>query len=247
VNDEIMRELAQIQHYAAGLQGLLATAQAQAPSSSEGADRTGTIRVFLGPDGLPTSFRVEPGWNRKVSAEHVGGAVVEAFQAAMGERLAAWTTTLDDQGWQAQADQLRLDLDGSGPVSMPAGISPAFRSPADPMAARSIDHVAEEMIKAFDDVAGLTPPAPTGATGANRSGKLALTLSKAGLVSCIADVEWVSTQTSATLMNALGEALAAARTALESTPGQPGPSGNLDRLLADALALLSDPQRVLNS
>lgn len=58
-----MRELTQIQQYAAGLQGLLATAQAEAPRSSEGADRTGTVRVFLGPDGLPNSFRIESGWN----------------------------------------------------------------------------------------------------------------------------------------------------------------------------------------
>lgn len=85
---DLMRELAQIQQYAAGLQGLLATAQTEAPRRSEGTDRTGTIRVFLGPDGLPSSFRIESGWNRKVVAENFGGAVLEAFQKAMGERLA---------------------------------------------------------------------------------------------------------------------------------------------------------------
>jgi hypothetical protein len=97
-----MRELVQIQQYAAGLRGLLATAQADAPRISEGVDRTGTIRAVLGPDGLPDSFRIESGWNRKITAETFGGAVLEAFQAAMGERLAVWTRTLEKQGWQVR-------------------------------------------------------------------------------------------------------------------------------------------------
>lgn len=70
MTDELMRELVQIQQYAAGLRGLLATAQAEAPRTSEGADRTGTIRAVLGPDGLPDSFRIESGWNRKITAEN---------------------------------------------------------------------------------------------------------------------------------------------------------------------------------
>jgi hypothetical protein len=244
-----MRELAQIQHYAAGLRSLLATAQEQAPRSSEGTDRTGAIRAFLGPDGLPDSFRIEPRWHRKISAENFGGSVVEACQAAMGERLNTWARTLEDKGWQAQADQLRLDLDGPGSASMPGGIPAAFRSPSAATTSRPIDQVAEDMIKALDDVAGLTPPPPhaMGAAGSNRSGKLVLTLSKAGLVSCVADAEWVTTQTAATLMNALGEALTAARADLTSTACQAEPSGALDSLLADALALLSDPQRVVDS
>jgi hypothetical protein len=121
-----MRELAQIQQYAAGLQGLLATAQTEAPRSSEGTDRTGTVRVVLGSDGLPSSFRVESGWNRKIAAENFGGAVLEAFQVAMGERLAVWTRTLEEQGWQAQTDQLRLDLEGRPAASTPGEIPPAF-------------------------------------------------------------------------------------------------------------------------
>lgn len=106
------------------------------------------------------------------------------------------------------------------------------------------------MIKAFDHVGNFAaPPAQaTGGTGANRSGKLALTLSKAGLVSCTADPEWVSGQTAATLMNALGEALDAARADLaNSTAGAAAPSGSLDRLFAEALALLRDPRRVVDS
>lgn len=58
MTDELIGQLARIQQYAAGLHGLLADAQEQAPESSEGTDRSGTVRAFLGPDGLPRSFRV---------------------------------------------------------------------------------------------------------------------------------------------------------------------------------------------
>lgn len=246
MTDDLMRELTQIQQYATGLQGLLATAQAEAPRSSEGTDRTGTVRVFLDSDGLPSSFRVEFGWNRKIAAEHFGGAVLEAFQAAMGERLAVWTRTLEEQGWQAQADQLRLDLEEA---STPGDIPPAFRQPTEVVNPRPIDQVAEDMIKAFDQVGSFAAPSPqaTTGTGSSRSGKLVLTLSKGGLVSCTADSEWVSAQTAATLMNALGEALSAARTDLENSTPRPAPSGSLDRLVAEALALLGDPHRVVDS
>lgn len=245
MTDELMRELAQIQQYAISLQGLLATAQAQAPRSSEGADRTGTVRVFLDHDGLPDSFRIESGWHRKISAEGFSGAVLEAFQVAMGERLAVWTRTLEGQGWQSQDDHLRVDLDEQPPRELP----PTFRCPVDEVSPRPIDLVAEDMIRAFDQVGRFAAPSPqaAGGTGANRSGKLVLTLSKAGLVSCTAAPEWVSGQTAATLMNALGEALTSARADLQNSTDQPAPSGSLEALFAEALALVRDPQRVVDS
>ncbi|MDQ4011780.1 MAG: hypothetical protein M3228_14070 [Actinomycetota bacterium] len=249
MTDDLMRELIQLQQYAAGLQGLLATAQAEAPRSSEGTDRTGTIRASLGPDGLPNSFRIEPGWHRKITAENFGGAVLEAFQAAMGKRLAIWTTTLEQQGWQAQAARLRIDLDQQPSVSGQAEMSPAFGHPVEDVTPRPIDQVAEDMIKAFDHVGDFAAPPPQVARGAgsSRSDKLVLTLSTAGLVSCTADPKWVSAQTAASLMNALGEALTAARADLENSAGRPAPSRSLDRLFTEALALLRDPRRVVDS
>lgn len=248
MTDDLMRELVQLQQYAAGLQGLLATAQADAPRSSEGTDRTGTIRAFLGPDGQPNSFRIEPGWNRKIPAENFGGAVLEAFQAAIGERLAIWTRTLEQQGWQAQADRLRVDLDKQPSASGQAEIS-AFGHFVEDVTPRPVDQIAEDMIKAFDQVGHIAaaPPQVARGAGSSRSDKLVLTLSAAGLVSCTADPEWVSTQTAASLMNALGEALTAARADLEDSTGRLTPSQSLDRLFTEALALLRDPRHVVDS
>jgi hypothetical protein len=114
---------------------------------------------------------------------------------------------------------------------------------------RPIDQVAEDMINAFDQVGSFVAPSPqaTRGIGSSRSGKLVLTLSQGGLVSCTADSEWVSAQTAATLMNALGEALSAARTDLENRTPRPAPSESVDRLVAEALALLRDPRRIVDS
>lgn len=126
--DELLRELSQIQQYAAGLQSLLSSAQTQAPPSSEGADRSGTIRVRLDADGQPDSFRVEPGWHRKLAAPAFGNAVIEAFQAAIGMRLAVWTNTLQERGWQAEVDRLQVSSRDKQPPALPAAqLPPAFR------------------------------------------------------------------------------------------------------------------------
>jgi hypothetical protein len=48
-------------------------------------------------------------------------------------------------------------------------------------------------------------------------------------------------------MNALGEALTAARADLEDSTGRLTPSQSLDRLFTEALALLRDPRHVVDS
>jgi hypothetical protein len=141
---------------------------------------------------------------------------------------------------------------------MPGEIPPAFQRPTKEVNPRPIDQVAEDIINAFDQVgsfatfdqvSSFAAPSPQAARGAgsSRSGKLVLTLSQGGLVSCTADSEWVSAQTATTLMNALGEALSAARTDLEDSIPRPAPAGSLDRLVAEALALLRDPRRIVDS
>ena len=253
---DFIQELARIQRYAAGLLGLLNQAQAQAPRAAEGADSSGAVRVQLGPGGFPESVRVESGWERRLRPEAFGAAVGEAFQAAMGERLAAWTTTLQDAGWQRDFDRLRHGATGgstSGGVNGGNGVPPALRRPAAPLRPRSMDQLAEDMIKAFDNIDQFTaPPAERApATGAATGGKLTVTLSRTGGMTCTAEPRWVAEQSAAKLMNAVGEALAAAkaelaRTASSAQAAAPG-AARLDGLLAEAMAYLSDPRRLADS
>lgn len=227
MTDDLLRSLARIKSYSAGLKNVIDAAQASAPARGRGTDRTGVISAIIGVDGLPRSFRVHQGWPGRLPPESLGKAVVEAYQAAMHDRLVTWSKTLEKQGWQEEADDLHANPP-SDPVEEP---QPA----ANP---RSVDAVAEDMIRALDqvkDIAATKQPTATG-TGSDSSGKLTLTLSATGLVSCTVDAKWASTRTTTMLMRALGDALAAARADLTRLHKQPSP--DLGGLFSEALALL---------
>ncbi|HET9138526.1 hypothetical protein [Actinophytocola sp.] len=238
MNEDIVAELNRFQHRVARLQNLITDAEDQAPDTAEGSDESGTVHVVLGPDGLPASFRVDTDFDRELKPEEFGDAVLRAFQAAMGARLAGWSQTLRADGWPDRLGELRSDPADPAP--------PVFRPPPAPARQRGLGELTEDMIKAFDNVDRLAArPAPVLATGS--SGRLELTLSQQGLVSCVADPGWVSDQTAARLMNALAEALAEAKAELTEWAEEPAPARPLDRLLGEALALLTDPRRLAGS
>ncbi|WP_143219241.1 hypothetical protein [Actinokineospora bangkokensis] len=238
--DDLMAQFAQMQKYTAALHGLMTAAQEHAPRHAEGTDGSGLVRVELGPDGLPVSIRVAAEWTRRITAEGFAGAVVEAAQAAMSERMREWTQALAQDGWRDRADRMR------GPSAATGGQVPAaFRKPAPQVDPRPIGDVAEDMFKAFDRVgSAASAPAATGASGSDESGKLTITLSPTGMTGCTADPRWVAEQSAARLMNALDGALRSAKAALAGAAAAPTQDSGLDGLLAEAMALLNDPRKL---
>lgn len=245
MNDELMAQFAQLQRYTAALHQLITTAREQSPRRSDGTDATGAVRVELGPDGLPTTFRVDGRWDRMLAPGEFGAAVVRACQAATGERLTQWSASLQSSGWQHEADGLRGGPD-TQPATPMAQVPPAFRRPLPDVTPRPLDQITEDMLAAFDDPARFAPAATAAGTGAAAGGKLVITLSPTGLTSCTADGGWVAGQSAARLMNALSEALAAAKADLDrrTPPALGRPSEGMDRLLAEAMTLLTDPRRL---
>ncbi|MET0235422.1 MAG: hypothetical protein ABW224_12330 [Kibdelosporangium sp.] len=238
MTDDLIRELRQLQQYASGLQGLIADAEANAPARAEGTDSSGAVHVVLGPNGVPKSYRVDQGWERKLRPEAFGDAVLGAFEQAMQDRMKAWTTTLQKDNWQSKVDN--LENQPQVPVM--------FQGPKFTGTPRPLDDLAEDMMKAFDDVQQAPDlPKPAYAVGTAGGGKLTLTLSKSGVVSCVADPRWVSAQTATRLTNALSEALAAAKQELEKMSVAQEPANPLDRLIGETFALLNDPQRLAES
>jgi hypothetical protein len=234
-----MAQFGQMQNYAAALHDLINTAQAQAPQRSEGADRTGTVHVTLGPDGLPASFRVESNWTRKVKPEAFGDTVFEAFQAAIGDRLSVWGDTLADDGWQQRIDRLK---GGPASASGQGRIPLAFRSPVQDVTPRPLDEVTEDVLKAFGNVDSFAAQ-PGGAMGTDRSEHVTINLSSTGMTSCTVDARWVSTQSAAQVMNALSEALSGAKEDLSGKSEKPEQTSGLDGLIAEAMALLKDTSK----
>lgn len=246
MDDDLLAQLGQFQRYTAGLQALLAEAQAVAPQRSEGADNSGAIHVQLGPDGIPTSFRVAHDWAQRLEPTAFGPAVVEACQSAIGRRLEEWTQSLDEDDWQDRVEQLKGEPRDTAPTAQAAGrIPPALRRAVDEAEPQRLDILAEEMITAFDTVESVVPQPAEPASGS--AGKLTITLSSTGLTSCTAEPRWVSDQSAAGLMNALSMALNQARTNLDDEVSEEEPATGLDRLLAQALSLLNNPDRLYDS
>ncbi|WP_146241194.1 hypothetical protein [Actinokineospora spheciospongiae] len=172
-----------------------------------------------------------------MEAEAFGSAVLEAFQAATGERLAEWTRTQQALGLQAEVDNLR-----TVPTPVSGEIPLAFRRSAGQPPPRPLGDLAEDLISAFDEVGRAPAPKPATGTGSAAGGKVTLTLSPSALVSCTADPAWVSRQTATMLTNALLEALAAARASLREAA--PAPESPLNDLLSEVFAILGDPGRL---
>jgi hypothetical protein len=248
VNEDLMTQFAQIQRYASGLQRLLADAQAMAPSQSEGTDRSGAVTVRLGADGIPRSFRIAPDWHRRLAPEEFGPAVVGACQAAIGDRLSSWTDSLTKGGWQDRVEQLKDGPADPAPSrDNSARIPPAFRNAVNTARPRPAIDLAEEVIRSLDKVETFTPPAAPLASGTAARGKLTVTLSSTGLTSCTVDASWVTGQTATILMNELGTAIRAATEMLQKEMPEAEPAAGIDRLLAESLALLNNPETLAQS
>lgn len=239
--NDLMSQLAQIQRYATGMGRLIADAQEAAPSRAEGADRSGTVQVELGRDGVPVSFRVAQDWDAKLAPEAFCPAVMEAFQAAMAARLEAWSETLRSDSWTDRLEELKRPAETSN--GQAPTIPAAFRKPA---TSRSASALTNDMLRMLENPASTAPRASGGGLGEGSStgDRLTITLSDSGMVSCTAESRWVADQTAARLMTALGEALRAAKSALANAPKNAEPSSEVDRLIADALGVLGDPSRL---
>lgn len=251
--EEVSRSLRRLTNYAAGLQDLFSELQQAAPHSSQGTDRSGAVQAVLDQDGLPESIRVQADWDKRLQPGAFAGAVSEACQAAMRERGLAWSRLLEESGWQQRAGRLK-----SGPASAaapaPGAIPPAFRRADADGRRRSAQRMAEEVIELLDAAAEQAARPrqqnPRG-RGSITAGGLTLTLSNGGRVSCQADPQWVGDMPAGQLNEALRTALAKARQALRESGSSAAAANSQaqdlisrqERLMADLLTALDDPQR----
>lgn len=238
---DVQKDLERLGAQAAGLQELLMDAQDSRPERAEAADRTGALRVTLGPDGLPRSFLVSADWRHRLGSGSFGAAVTEACLAASQAWQAAWSQALAESR------------------SRPSPARPASRlaAPASLLAApaagngRPLQMLAEDLLGAVDDVLALARQAgdrPTVAegTGTNLSKTVAINLSRQAVLSCDVDADWIADQPASRLTEALNQALAAAREDLAAAVRAADSSAEearakLGAMVAGALAAMQDP------
>lgn len=245
MTEDIFGDLNRFRQYAGALQKMVARAQSMAPQSSEGADRSGAIRMVIGKNGLPESIQVTTDWQRKLTSEAFSNAVVEAFQVAAGRRLEAWTKLLEDENWQGKIERLQSNFENRSSPPPPTDLPAAFKDNLRRIKPRPVNEVVEDMVRAVESI-DQNPHIPEAAkgAGANANRKLIVVLSENGMEACKADPKWVAQQTAVGLTGALNDALSSARLSLKRAAKSKPKSSVPDGLIYEAMSLFMDPSRL---
>ncbi|MEU2250121.1 hypothetical protein [Streptomyces sp. NPDC019224] len=252
MDQEFLAGLQQFQQQAQNLQNLMTDMQNRMPQGGEGTDAQGAVTVRLAADGLPESIKAVSDWQRRQGPEAIGAAVVDAYGAAMSAQMEGVARAFDQADWQAKAEQVDRSLAVPGPS--PATDSPAVTAgPPAPdlryVVPRSLEEVTEDALSALDAVEQMATTAvePVRAVGRSTAHRVVITVTRGALLSCEVDPQWAAKQTSIGLNQAWEEALADARSELselEAAAGDGAGRLQLDSLLNEALAILSDPRRL---
>ncbi|MEZ0091277.1 hypothetical protein [Streptacidiphilus sp. EB129] len=240
--EDMLRELNGMRQRASALQKLIAEAQSSAPSEAVGSDRSGSVLVRLGADGLPRTVRVEQGWRRNIPAAQLGDAVLDAAHMAMVERSRSWTANFPGGDWRGRLDALQEEY-AATPV--PAEAEHTTPLDATPVASRAIGEVMEDVLALLDSG---DSPSQSGTRvlewrGTAAAGKVRVTVSRQALIRCDVDPRWAERQTDSQLSSALESAFTTARAALAGSvqDGSAQPGGRAQALFQEALAMLRNP------
>jgi hypothetical protein len=234
MSEDFLGKLRRVQQEADDLRDLMAALRAHAPQGADGSDSTAQVWVSIGADGLPTAIRVESAWRGRLGPESVGQAVLDAFTAAVASCMRAWDEALDAMSWRSRIAGLEVqaepsrDGDGQGMSSPMARVFEPVRDAAE---------VAEDALRAAGRLRKQATGEPPVGVGTDPSGKVSVTLSRAGLQACSVQTAWASRQDGRTLTTALTTALRKARTELDAQVKQRNPD-SFSRLVGEALGAL---------
>ncbi|MEU4303465.1 hypothetical protein [Kitasatospora aureofaciens] len=244
MNDPL-RDLQQMSAFLGELTDALAVTRDILPQRSEGTDRTGSVTVVLDPDDLPLSIVVAAGWQQRLSPDALGGAAVEAGQAAAVNRLSVWQQDAGQAAWEAVPDRLP-DHDAAADTA--TATTPDLTllvGDVSQVSPRPLEVLAEDVLTALDRAGA--PSVPVQGRGCDEAGRVSVVLSRGGLISCEPDQRWAAAAGIAALNHALAAALSKARTDLAAAVrSAKEEAAGTDRMLREALALLVDPSKLRN-
>jgi hypothetical protein len=236
--DEVLHDLYKLHRYATGLLGLVDDLQHRLPQRVEGQDASGTVRATVDAEGLPVSVQVDYDWKRHLRPAAFGDAVRQAFLAATNHRLAAWSQAFNDADLPAQSERIRQRVD-SEPAQPPPALPPLARAPQS-TTPRDPSALIRDFLDATSDLDAYAAAVTAQGTGSAAYGKLTVTLTAGGAVSCTADPGWVSDKSGEELAEALQGVLATAREDLRRAVAEASPAARTTKLLDEALTMLRD-------
>lgn len=226
------------------LQSLMVEVESAAPSSVEAVDGSGAVRMVIDGASLPETLEVSTDWRRRINADGVGDAVVDAYAACTRGRAEAMRRALESHGIQERLT--RLESMGTGTSSPILSISepmlpPEFRPAVTSVERPSLDLLAEEFlavsatVNAAIERHAASPALDFRGSGQTRRRTVTITLSSDRLESCEVDPAWAEQQSGIRLSSALREALAQARDNLAAAA-----DASASQIPADTIARLNE-------
>ncbi|MBF9071653.1 hypothetical protein [Streptacidiphilus fuscans] len=219
------------------LNSVLAAAKSAVPESCEGSDQSGAVRVFSGQGDVPQQVQLATDWERRLGAGQLGAAVLEAAQAAAMKRLQAWAQDFGASNWKERVGDVQ-----SAPTEETHFETADAMLDLSQVRPRPLGELAEEVMTSLERVSS-SLSTPLEGRGQGGGGGVEVVITKSGLASCEVNERWAAGRTSTAISQALNSAFDSARLALTEAEAS-APAAGADRLLREALALLSDRSRL---
>jgi hypothetical protein len=236
--EEVLQDLYKLHRYATNLQNIVDDLQNRLPQRIDGQDATGMVRATVAADGLPVSFQVDYDWKRHLRPAAFGDAVAQAVGDASNRRLAAWAHAFNDADLPSQAARVRDRVDSE--PAQPPPVPPPVAKPPEARQARDPSALIRDFLDVTSDLDAYASAVTAEGRGVAAYGKLAVTLSASGAMSCTVDPSWAADKTGEELGEALQGVLATAREDLQRAAAAASPAARTNKLLDEALALLRD-------
>ncbi|GAB3140947.1 hypothetical protein GCM10027290_12660 [Micromonospora sonneratiae] len=218
--------------------GQLAAASTATAGAYAGEDPTGTVRIVLDEAGQPADVELASEWRSAVGSDGLADGVRQAWQAAVGARVTAWSEAVETSSPPAPPAGHRQP----SPVDLPSDAEPGdllgYRVQSNLSGLMSLLADAEA---ALDQVQRLTVGAgPATAQGRSADREVTVTISAGELIELQADPRWLAGASATAVGRAIRAALVDAHRSLSQSEAVPQPAalGELGTLTTDPVALL---------
>ncbi|WP_133241144.1 hypothetical protein [Nocardioides gansuensis] len=228
-----MRDLQELQAYAAEFGKVIHSAQDAAPARAEGS-AAGVAHAEVDGTGSPVALRVDAHWEREVPADALGGCLLEAYQTAVQAHMARWSEDLQRRGWKYDAREMEQRIEARTPGESAFQVPVAFGEP------RGISQLVTDVLQELDWSHQLAsqPVAPAQTQSDRQSAsRVSVTIEGDSLASVRIDPEWARGRDADAINGELAAALQSAR--LRSQPATRLPRADQhDELLGEVLKFL---------
>lgn len=248
MDQQMLKELAELQRYAGALGSMMSSATAAAPAGAHGVDASRRVGIDIDSQGRPSGVTVDTSWATAIRPDALGAAVMEAYQQAVTSHMDEWSKSLERAGLRYDM----RDFDASSGPPGPATPNPFVSRPnpfvtPDSGTGRGLEEMTSELVRLLDGAHARAnePTATTAAPVADAAaGHVVVGLRGGQLATVTVDATWAADRSGSAIAAELNAVLA--REQLRVVDVRDADGAQTDPLTAGADSLLSDVFRLLD-